>query len=56
MIKEVDAARENYHKMYVQGYTNPFDNRDICIDSSRFGVDGTAEILVDIVKKKLIRE
>ena len=56
MIKEVDAARENYHKMYVPGYTNPFDNRDICIDSSRFGVDGTAEILVDIVKKKLIRE
>ena len=53
MIKEVDAARENYHKMYVPGYTNPFDNRDICIDSSRFGVDETAEILAAIVKEKL---
>jgi len=56
MIKEVDAARENYHKMYVPGYTNPFDNRDICIDSSRFGVEGTAEILADIVRKRLCKQ
>lgn len=54
MIKEVDAARENYHKLYVPGYTNAFDNRDICIDSSRFGVDGTAEVLADIVRSRLI--
>ncbi len=55
MIKEVDAARENYHRMYVPGYTNPFDNRDICIDSSRFGVDATAEILSDIVRERLCK-
>jgi len=55
MIKEVDAARENYHRMYVPGYANPFDNRDICIDSSRFGVDGTAEVLAEIVRSKLIQ-
>lgn len=54
MIKEVDSARENYHKMYVPGYTNPLDNRDICIDSSRFGVEGTAEILAEIIKAKLM--
>lgn len=53
MIKEVDAARENYHKMYVPGYTSPFDNRDICVDSSRFGVDGTAEMLAQIVRERL---
>lgn len=52
LIKEVDAARENYHKLYVPGYTGPFDNRYICIDSSKFGIDGTADILSTIVKER----
>lgn len=52
MIKEVDSARENYHRLYVPGYTNPFDNRDICIDSSKFGIDGSAEILNNIIRNK----
>lgn len=52
LIKEVDSARENYHKVYVQGYTSPFDNRDICIDSSKFGIDGTAMILSGIIKER----
>ena len=38
MIKEVDISRMNYHKLYVPGYTSPFDNRDLCIDSSVFGI------------------
>lgn len=53
LIKEVDVARENYHKLYVPGYSGPFDNRDMCIDSSRFGIDGTAEILSTIIKGRL---
>lgn len=52
MIKEVDNARENYHRLYVPGYTNPFDNRDLCIDSSKFGIDGSAEILSNIIKER----
>lgn len=54
LIKEVDGARENYHKLYVPGYAGPFDNREICIDSSKFGIDGTAEILYAIIKDKYI--
>lgn len=53
LIKEVDNARENYHKLYVPGYTNPFDNRDICIDSSRFGIEGTAKILEKMIREKI---
>lgn len=52
LIKEVDRAREQYHKIYVPGYSSPFDNRDICIDSSRFGIEGTAKILEGIVRDK----
>ena len=54
LIKEVDSARENYHKLYIPGYAGPFDNRDICIDSSRFGIEGTAIILNNIIKERLI--
>lgn len=52
LIREVDVARENYHKLYVPGYTGPFDNRDICIDSSKFGIEGTAAVLDSIVKDR----
>lgn len=54
MIKEVDAARENYHKLYIPSYENPFSGRDICIDSSSFGIEGTAEVLSDIVRKRYL--
>lgn len=52
MIKEVDAARENYQKRYCPAVESVFDNKDIMIDSSRFGVDETAKILANIVRDK----
>lgn len=52
MMADVDNAREHYHHTYIPGYKNPFSGRDICIDSSSFGVDGTADILEDIIRKK----
>lgn len=52
MIADVDNAREQYHKNYIPGYKNPFTGRDLCIDSSRFGVEGTAEILEHIVRER----
>ena len=50
MIKEVDAARMNYHKAYCPDWESEFDNKDIMLDSSRFGIEGTAKILADIVR------
>ena len=52
MIREVDAARENYHKTYIPGYKSPFDNRDLCINAGYFGVAGTAEVIADVVRKR----
>lgn len=51
MIREVDRAREVYRMRYCSEVSDMFDNRDLMIDSSRFGVEGTAAILTDIVKK-----
>ena len=32
--------------------TKPIFHKDLMIDSSRFGIDGTAKILADIVKNQ----
>ena len=54
MIKLVDEARNSYHMQYA-GYL-PDDKRfkDILIDSSLFGVEGTAEFLAEAVRKKFM--
>ena len=54
MIKSVDEARNSYHMQYA-GYL-PDDERfkDILIDSSLFGVEGTAEFLAEAVRKKFM--
>lgn len=52
MIREVDAARDNYHKTYCPGWSSPFDYKDIMIDSSCFGIDKTAEIIAAIARDK----
>lgn len=50
MIREVDIARENYQRKYCPDTQSVFDNKDIMIDSSRFGIEQTATMLSDIVK------
>ena len=52
MMSSVDEAREVYHMNYA-GY-KPDDKRfkDIMIDSSMLGVDGTADYLIDLIQRK----
>jgi cytidylate kinase len=52
MIKEVDAARTNYQRKYCPEVKTVFDHKDIMIDSSRFGIEGTAKVLAQIVMDK----
>lgn len=51
MIREVDRSRELYHRRYCPEYTDPSTNKDIMLDSSRFGVEGTAEILIALTER-----
>ena len=50
MIREVDRARTLYHRRYCPEYVDAFTNKDIMLDSSRFGVEGCAKILVALAK------
>ena len=52
MIEQVDKAREGYHRKYAGFSQSDSRYKDIMIDSSLLGIEGTAEVLVDIVKKK----
>ena len=51
MIREVDRSRELYHRRYCPEYVDVSTNKDIMLDSSRFGPDGTAKIRVELVKE-----
>lgn len=54
-IKNVDEARNAYRHKYCPECTSDFDDRHIMIDSSKFGIDGTAEILTNIVKNSVAK-
>lgn len=53
MIRDVDKARDSYHIRYAGYYPNDENHQDIMIDSGFLGVDGTADVLEAIVRKKL---
>ena len=50
MIREVDLARSYYQKKYCPEVKSVFEHKDIMIDSSKFGVEGTARIIAEIAK------
>ena len=52
MIKAVDEARDHYHMHYAGFLPNDQRFKDIMIDSSMLGTEGTADYLVDAVKMK----
>lgn len=52
MIAEVDKAREAYHKHYCGYSMSDKEHKHIVIDSSLLGVDGTCDVLVNIINKK----
>ncbi len=50
MLQDVDKAREGYRRKYCKNMSDVFDNRDICIDSGKFGAEVTADLLCDIAR------
>jgi hypothetical protein len=46
-IDRVDVARENYHKNYIEGYTNPMLESDLCVNSGFFTIEEAARLIRD---------
>lgn len=52
MIKKVDEARNAYHLRYAGFKPDDYNHKDLLIDSSLLGVDGTAESLASLVRRR----
>ena len=52
MIVAVDEARDSYHMNYAGYLPDDKYHKDILINSSFLGVEGTADYLVEAVQKK----
>lgn len=52
MIDSVDKARNIYHKKYTGYVPSDLDHVDLMINSDLLGVDGSAEMIAEIAKKK----
>ena len=55
MMAEVDKARQAYHMHFTRYLPYDFDHTDLLVNSSYLGVDGTADYLAGLVKKKFCK-
>ena len=51
MIADVDKARQNYHKKYAKFNMDEYRYKDISINSSILGVEGTAQHLAAMIEE-----
>ncbi|MDO5291790.1 MAG: cytidylate kinase-like family protein [bacterium] len=54
-IKTVDRARENYRRRFGGQSESLLEEYDLLIDSSKYGVEKTAQILCNIVRENQIK-
>lgn len=51
-IKKINKLRANHYKYYTGEVWNNLENYDIVINSDTFGVEKTAEMIVEMIKKR----
>ena len=51
-IKEVDKVRSSFYKYYSDQVWGDEQNYDLCINSSRLGVEGTVKVIMDYIKTR----
>lgn len=45
LIKEVDKDRASYYRYYTDQIWGDLDNYDLCVDSTRTGIEGTVTVI-----------
>ena len=55
-IKEVDKDRSSYYKYYTDQVWGDVNNYDICVNSSRIGVDGTVDMIIEYISQRKAAE
>ena len=49
-IKEVDKDRSSFYRYYSDQTWGDAQNHDMCINSSKLGVEGTVQVILDYIK------
>lgn len=52
-VIKTDKQRRTYYDYYTSKDWGVMSNYDLCVDAEKFGIDGTAEIIINSVKNKL---
>lgn len=52
LIRDVDKDRASFYRYYTDQIWGEAGNYDLCIDSSRIGVDGAVEVIVSCLKAR----
>ncbi|MBP5281160.1 MAG: cytidylate kinase-like family protein [Lachnospiraceae bacterium] len=52
LMKKKDATRKAYHNYYCEGKWGDSRNYDLCINSSKLGIEGTVDVILSYVEKK----
>ncbi len=51
MIEKKDRSRSEYYNYYTFGNWGVASTYDICLDSSRLGIEGTADLIIEFARK-----
>lgn len=52
MMEKKDMSRKYYHNFYCKGKWGDSRNYDLCINSSRLGIEGTVQVLAEYIKSR----
>ncbi|MBR6478169.1 MAG: cytidylate kinase-like family protein [Lachnospiraceae bacterium] len=52
LMKKKDATRKAYHNYYCDGKWGDSRNYDLCINSSKLGIEGTVDVILSFIEQK----
>ena len=50
-VAKKDRTRETYYNYFTFGNWGMASNYDLCVDSSILGIEGTADLIIEVGKK-----
>ena len=53
LVKKMDTARNSYYSAYTNGKWNHETGKDIILNRATFGVEGCADILESVIRKRM---
>jgi Cytidylate kinase len=52
LVRQVDKDRASYYRYYTDQIWGEAENYDLCIDSSRIGVEGAVQVIISCLKAR----